>query len=74
LEKAQDRIIETHVIKVILRLLKPDRLSDHHYQLLLRWMALYLTRNQKARSIFYQSAGNFEKSFRRNSTGSYLVC
>jgi hypothetical protein len=63
LEKAQADIIENHGIKAIWHLLKPGRLSHQQYELLLKWIALHLTRNPKARSTFFESREAYGREF-----------
>src|SRR5947208_1235660 len=63
LEEAQNKIIENHGIKAIWHLLVPGRLSEEQYSVLLAWIALHLTRNQKARDTFFLSDQDYEKEF-----------
>lgn len=63
LEKAQDTLIENHGIKSIWHLLKPGRIPPDQYETLLRWLALHLTRNQKARAMFFPSNQDYEREF-----------
>ena len=63
LEKAQANTIENHGIKAVWHLLKPGRLSHEQYELLLKWMALHLTRNPKARTTFFESNQAYEREF-----------
>jgi len=63
LEEAQSKIIENHGIKAIWHLLTPGRLSEEQYKILLAWIALHLTRNQKARATFFRTNQEYEKEF-----------
>jgi hypothetical protein len=63
LEKAQCDIIENHGIKAIWHLLKPGRLSDEQYKILLGWIALHLTRTPKMRSALFQTNQDYEREF-----------
>jgi hypothetical protein len=63
LEKAQDKLIENRGIKYIWHLLKPGRVPPDQYEALLRWLALHLTRNQKARGVFFPTNQDYEREF-----------
>jgi hypothetical protein len=63
LEKVQADIIENHGIKAIWHLLKPGRLSEQQYKILLGWIALHLTRAPKVRSSLFQTNEDYEREF-----------
>jgi len=63
LEKAQDKLIENHGIKAIWHLLKPGRLSEQQYKILLGWIALHLTRTPKTRNTLFQTSQDYERDF-----------
>ena len=63
LEEVQSKIIENQGIKAIWHLLKPGHLSEKQYEILLGWIALHLTRNQRARGTFFETNQDYEREF-----------
>jgi hypothetical protein len=63
LEKVQADIIESHGIRAIWHLLKPGRLSEQQYKILLGWIALHLTRAPKVRNTLFQTNQHYEREF-----------
>ncbi len=64
LEKMQTDIIEDHGIRAIWHLLKPGRLSEQQYKILLGWIALHLTRAPKVPpNTLFQTNQHYEREF-----------
>ena len=62
-EKSQNKLIENPGIKSLRSLLSNSNISENEYDIILRWLALHLIRNQKRKDLLFVSKEEYNKKF-----------